>query len=195
MRSLARERVEFTHRGQPRFTIGPKSITEIFYSRVAGRRIKAAIGVGVVFFPAGIGLLFSKGKKHYLTLSFNEEGGEIGAVEFQLHKSNYRGTLRALEEVTGLTMMYDQEGVKASRETVASRGTSSRAVPDVVLSITSEPSLAELYINGSFNGLTPRKKAVQPGEYSVEIRKAGFKSWSQVVAVDDAIDVHAELAK
>ena len=126
---VARDRVEFTHREQSRFTIGPKSITEIFYSRVAGRRIKSAIGVGIVFFPAGIGLLFSKGKKHYVTLSFDEEGGEIGAVEFQLHKSNYRGTLRALEEVTGLTMMYDQEGVKASRETVASRGTSSRAVP------------------------------------------------------------------
>ena len=173
----------------------PKSITEIFYSRVAGRRIKSAIGVGIVFFPAGIGLLFSKGKKHYVTLSFDEEGGEIGAVEFQLHKSNYRGTLRALEEVTGLTMLYDQEGVKASRETVASRGTSSRAVPDVVLSITSEPSLAEVYINGSFNGLTPRKKAVQPGEYNLEIRKAGFESWSQVVAVDDATNVHAELEK
>ena len=139
--------------------------------------------------------VFLCARKHYVTLSFDEEGGEIGAVEFQLHKSNYRGTLRALEEVTGLTMMYDQEGVKASRETVASRGTSSRAVPNVVLSITSEPSLAEVYINGSFNGLTPRKKAVQPGEYSVEIRKAGFKSWSQVVAVDDATEVHAGLGK
>ena len=148
-----------------------------------------------MFFPAGIGLLFSKGKKHYLTLSFDEEGGEIGAVEFQLHKSNYRGTLRALEEVTGLTMLYDQEGVKASRETVASRDSGGRSVPNVVLSLTSEPSLAEVYINGSFNGLTPRKKAVQPGEYSVEIRKAGFKSWSQVVAVDDATEVHAELGK
>ena len=130
---VARNRVESTHRGQSRFAIEPAAITEIFYSRVAGRRIKSAIGVGIVFFPAGIGLLFSKGKKHYVTLSFDEEGGEIGAVEFQLHKSNYRGTLRALEEVTGLTMMYDQEGVKASLETVASRDSSSRAVPNVVL--------------------------------------------------------------
>ena len=85
--------------------------------------------------------------------------------------------------------------MKASRETFSSRGASSRAVPDVVLSITSEPSLAEVYINGSFNGLTPRKKAVQPGEYNLEIRKAGFESWSQVVAVDDATNVHAELEK
>ena len=191
---VGRNRVEFTHRKQSRFTIEPDSVTEIFYSRVAGRRIKAAIGVGVLFFPAGIGLLFAKGKKHYLTLSFNEDGAEIGAIEFQLHKSNYRGTLRALEQVTGLTMMYDQEGVKASRETVASRGASSRSVPDVVLSITSEPSLAEVYINGSFNGLTPRKKAVQPGEYSLEIRKAGFQSWSQVVSVDGSTDVHADLS-
>ena len=195
--SVSRDRVRFTHRGHSRFTIEPAAIMEIFYSRVAGRRIKSAIGVGIVFFPAGIGLLFSKGKKHYVTLSFDEEGGEIGAVEFQLHKSNYRGTLRALEEVTGLTMMYDQEGVKASRETVASRGTSSRAVPNVVLSITSEPSLAEVYIDGSFNGLTPRKKAVEPGSYNIEVRKQGLKTWSQTVTVepDQPLEVNAVLER
>ena len=185
---VAKDTVKFvTSGGAEAISIPSDAMTEVFYSRVAGRRIKTALALGVIFF-------FSKGKKHYMTLSFNEDGGEAGAVEFKLHKSNYRGTLRAVEEVTGLSAKYDLEGVKASRETFSSRG-DSRVVPDVVLSITSEPPLAEVYINGSFNGLTPRKKAVQPGEYSLEIRKAGFKSWSQVVAVDHAIDVHAELEK
>ena len=84
----------------------------------------------------------------------------------------------AVEEVTGLRAKYDQEGVKGSRETFASRGDGTQHKPDVVLSITSEPSLAEVYINGSFNGLTPRKKAVQPREYSLEVHKSGFQSWS-----------------
>ena len=89
-----------------------------------------------------------------------------------------------------------QKNGKASRETVASRGRNSRVAADVVLSITSEPSLAEVYINGSFNGLTPRKKVVQPGEYSAEVRKSGFQSWLQIVNVaDEATEVHAALVK
>ena len=78
--SVSGDMLRFSHRGHSRFTIQPKSITEIFYSRVSGRRITSAIGAGIVFLPVGIGLIFSKGKKHYVTLSFDEEGGEIGAV-------------------------------------------------------------------------------------------------------------------
>ena len=34
----------------------------------------------------------------------------VGAVEFKMHKSNYRSFMRGLEQVTGLSMLYDQEG-------------------------------------------------------------------------------------
>jgi len=56
-----------------------------------------------------------------MTVSFNDGKDLAGAVEFKLHKSNYRGVLRTVEEVTGLTMAYDQEGVKDTKQTVASR--------------------------------------------------------------------------
>ncbi len=81
------------------FSIPANSVTEIFYSRVSGRRIGAAILVTPF-------LLFSKGRKHYMTLSFNDGDKLVGAVEFKLHKNNYRGVLRTLEEITGLTMEY-----------------------------------------------------------------------------------------
>ena len=96
------------------FELHPSIITELFYSRVSGRRIGAAVLVTPL-------LLFSKGKKHYLTLSFNDGAGLIGAIEFKLHKSNYRPILRTLEEVTGLTMHYDHEGIKDSEEVPAQR--------------------------------------------------------------------------
>ncbi len=94
------------------FSIPSKAVKEIFYSRVSGRRIGAAIIVSPL-------LLFSKGKKHYLILSFNDGKDLVGAVEFKLHKSNYRGVLRGIEEVTGLELKFDQEGIKDEKETVA----------------------------------------------------------------------------
>ena len=58
---VAKDTVKFvTGKDNEAFSIPSGSMTEIFYSRVAGRRIKTALALGVIFF-------FSKGKKHYLT--------------------------------------------------------------------------------------------------------------------------------
>ena len=66
------------------FWIPSKSVTESFYSRVSGRRIGAAILISPL-------LLLTKGRKHYATLTFDDGADNVGAVEFKLHKSNYRG--------------------------------------------------------------------------------------------------------
>ena len=100
--------------GEPYFSIPTGSVKDIFYSRVSGRRIGAAVLISPF-------LLFSKGRKHYMTLSFNDGKNMAGAIEFKLHKSNYRSCLRAVEQVTGLTMSSDQEGVKESEQSVSKR--------------------------------------------------------------------------
>ena len=100
--------------GQIYFSLPTDAIKEIFYSRVSGRRIGAAILVTPF-------LLFSKGRKHYATLAFNDGKDLVGAVEFKLHKSNYRSCLRSIEQVTDLEMSYDQEGIKESEQTVSKR--------------------------------------------------------------------------
>ena len=95
-------------------SIPTTAVNEIFYSRVSGRRIGAAILVSPL-------LLFSKGRKHYMTLSFDDGGKQKGAIEFKLHKSNYRGVLRTVEQITDLTMKVDDEGIKDKEQTVATR--------------------------------------------------------------------------
>ena len=45
-------------------------------------------------------------KNHYMTISFNDGKDLVGATEFKLDKTNYRGVLRAVEEITGI--MLDQ---------------------------------------------------------------------------------------
>ena len=109
------KKIEFqSKRGRAYFSIPTSAVQDVFYSRVSGRRIGAAIAITPF-------LLFSKGRKHYMTLTFNDGEEMVGAVEFRLHKGNYRSCLRSVEQVTGLTMGYDQEGIKDSQQEVSKR--------------------------------------------------------------------------
>ena len=158
------------------FSIPSDAVTDIFYSRVSGRRIKSAIFISVF-------LLFSKGKKHYMTLSFDDGGDIVGAVEFKLDKKNYRGILRAVEQVSGVDLVFDQEGIKDEKETVASRS-STQSNNQAILEISSEPKDAEIEIDGAFAGTTPRTKRLNPGEYKIKISKNGYKSWERKIKVE-----------
>ena len=109
------KKIEFQRKnGREYFSIPTSAVQDVFYSRVSGRRIGAAVLVTPF-------LLFSKGRKHYMTLTFNDGGEMVGAVEFKLHKGNYRSCFRSVEQVTGLTMGYDQEGIKESKQEVSKR--------------------------------------------------------------------------
>ena len=70
-----------------------------------------------------------------------------------------------------------------------------RAPAEGVIKITSEPAYAEVEIDSSPNGLTPRAKAVPPGEYVITVRKKGFEAWSRPVTVKEGetLALHAEL--
>lgn len=160
---------------QEYFSIPTQAISEVFYSRVSGRRIKTAIFVALP-------LLFSKGKKHYMTLSFNDGGSIVGAVEFRLHKSNYRGVLHAMEQVSGVPLKFDQEGVSAEQEGIAASGAASSATLTTV-DFGSTPEGAEIEINGAYSGTTPRVKTLSPGEYKIKITKNGYKSWEKKIQV------------
>jgi hypothetical protein len=64
-----------------------------------------------------------------------------------------------------------------------------------LITITSKPPIAEVELNGYFNGMTPRSKQVSPGQYQVTLRKAGFADWVQTVTVTpgERVTVEAEL--
>ena len=182
------KRIRFTKKNESTeyFSIPAKAVTEVFYSRVSGRRIGAAILVTPL-------LLFTKGRKHYMTLSFNDGAELAGAVEFKLHKSNYRGVLRTIEQVTDKSMLYDQEGVKDTKQTVAAR--EGGGANQSILKITSDPEGAEIEIDGSFTGDSPRSNAVAPGKYKLKLRKKGYKDWERkvTIAAGQTLEVNAEM--
>ncbi|MDA2936884.1 PEGA domain-containing protein [Acidobacteria bacterium AH-259-A15] len=177
--------IRFLRKNDECFSIPSKVVTEVFYSRVSGRRIKTAIAVTPL-------LLFSKGKKHYMTISFNDGKDLVGAVEFRLDKRNYRGVLRAVEQVAGVELQFEQEGIKDEKETIATR---SGGTNEAILQISSDPEDAEIEIDGAFAGTTPRTKKLRPGEYQIKISKKGYKSWERKIKVEaeEEVPIMAEL--
>jgi hypothetical protein len=82
-----------------------ESITSIEYGQKAGRRI----GVAVMISPLA---LFSKKRKHYLTLGFTDAEGRTQGAVFELGKDIVRTTLVTLEARTGKEVQYESEEAK-----------------------------------------------------------------------------------
>ncbi|MDA0205916.1 MAG: PEGA domain-containing protein [Acidobacteria bacterium] len=157
------------------------SVTKLYYSSVEGARPGS---------PLSRPFELLQGKKHFFVVTF-AVGDLPAAVEFKLHKSNYEGVLKNAELVTGKTVELPEPEVRVSDATPAPQAPPKEGV----LRITSSPELAEVEINNAFNGLTPRGKAVTPGQYSITVSKEGYKQWKREVLVDPGttLEIHADL--
>ncbi len=54
----------------------------------------------------------------------------------------------------------------------------------VNIEISSEPSGAEIYVDGIFSSSTPSKLSLSQGEHSIRVSRPGFKDWERRVVVD-----------
>jgi hypothetical protein len=80
--------------------IPASAVTEISYGLDVHRRVGTAIGIGVFTFGLGAFMLLSKSKKHFIGLTW-DDNGKRGGLAFQADKNDYRGLLAGLEGVTG----------------------------------------------------------------------------------------------
>jgi hypothetical protein len=97
-----------------------------------------------------------------------------------------------MEEVTGLTLTNDQEGIKDTKQTVATRGSDPS---QAVVEISSDPDGAEIEIDGAFVGNAPRSRSLSPGEHNIKLRKKGYQDWERKIAVQagETLEVEAAL--
>jgi len=85
------------------------SIKEIEYGQKAGRRV----GVAILVSPLA---LFSKKRKHFLTVSYNDANGKEQAAVLELGKDIIRTTLTIVQTRSGKEITYqDEEARKAGR--------------------------------------------------------------------------------
>lgn len=93
----------------PSIMIPYAAITELEYGQKAGRRVGAAILVNPL-------LLFSKKRKHFLTISYKDADAKDQAVVLELGKDIVRTTLTIVETRSGKQIEYqDEEARKAGR--------------------------------------------------------------------------------
>ncbi len=82
------------NKGSAKIGIPWKTVETIEYGQRTGRRIKTAIFLSPL-------ALFSKGRKHMITLTYKDAAGADQAAVFELGKDIYRTSLAALKAKTG----------------------------------------------------------------------------------------------
>lgn len=85
-----------------KLSIPYEQIDSLEYGQKAGRRVGLAVVVNPFF-------LFSKKRRHYLTVGFVDENKKQQAAVFELGKNVIQGMLAALETKTGKKVEYQDE--------------------------------------------------------------------------------------
>jgi hypothetical protein len=82
-------------------------VNSLEYGQKAGRRLGLAVAVSPLF-------LFSKKRRHFLTIGFLDENGKQQAAVFELGKSVIQPTLQTLETRTGKKIDYEDDNARKS---------------------------------------------------------------------------------
>lgn len=107
-------RFKYGPNGQQIFQIPYKQFVDIEYGQKAGRRVGAAVATAVLISPVGLFMLFSKKRRHFVTIGYlDTEGAEQVAV-FELGKDIVRTALPILETRSGKKIVYQDEEARKS---------------------------------------------------------------------------------
>lgn len=86
---------------------------DVEYGQKAGRRVGAALATALIS-PIGLFLLFSKKRKHYVTIGYKSEDGKDQVAIFEVGKDIIRESLAVLEARSGKKIVYQDEEAKKS---------------------------------------------------------------------------------
>lgn len=104
--SMADDGFIFTHKGG-KLTIPYAQVNGLEYGQKAGRRVGMAIAISPL-------LLFSKKRRHYLTISYLDDHKQQQAAVFELGKDAIRPTLSGLEAKTSKKIEYQDDEARKS---------------------------------------------------------------------------------
>jgi hypothetical protein len=101
------------HRGKT-LTIPYDRVIDIEYGQKAGRRVGAAVGYTILLGPIGLLTMFSKKRKHYLTIGYKGDDEKDQVAVIELGKDIVRATLPIVEARSGKKIQYQDEEAKKS---------------------------------------------------------------------------------
>jgi hypothetical protein len=97
-----------------RFSIPYSSIIDLEYGQKAGRRVGAAAATTVLLGPVGLLTLFSKKRKHFLTVGFTDQHGKDQVAVMELGKDIVRTTLAIVQTRSGKEIEYQDDEARKS---------------------------------------------------------------------------------
>lgn len=87
-------------------------IDSLEYGQKVGRRVGGALAGAMIVSPAFLLLLFSKKRKHYVTIGFKDTEDKLQGAVFELAKGIVPESLQTLETKSGKTVEYESEEAK-----------------------------------------------------------------------------------
>lgn len=102
--------LKFTAHKKLNWQLPYSEVTALSYGQHAGRRVGATVALGVTTLGVGaLPVLFSKKRRHYLTIEYKDSDGKGEVAVFEIGKDAIRTTLSSLEVRTGKKMQYEDE--------------------------------------------------------------------------------------
>ena len=92
------------------------SVIDLEYGQKAGRRVGMAVGTTILLGPLGLLSLFSKKRKHYLTIGFKDSEGKDQVAVFELGKDIVRTTLAIVEKRSGKPLEYQDDSARKANK-------------------------------------------------------------------------------
>jgi PEGA domain len=188
-------------------SIPPKNVTSLSYGEEAHRRVGTMIALAILISPIALFGLLHKTRLHFIGIQYRDVDGKPAGILLQGDKDNYRAILVALQGVTRVPVTVGEKdreflpvGVtvdvtKAGQEAAASAGAVSS--PKGAINVSSDPTGAEVSVDGEFVGNTPSNLKLDAGKHTITIKMSGFADWSREITVEAGSEVHvaATLAK
>jgi hypothetical protein len=137
-----------------------------------GGMVGGMVATSIVFFPAAPFFLFMHGKDTSIPKGTEITAYVNGDVKMDLAKFQPAAPVPAPAQIAAANV-------------------------SAKLQMESNPSGADIEVDGSFVGNTPSDVQVAEGEHTVTVKKAGFKDWERKLKVSGGSSVHlnAELEK
>jgi hypothetical protein len=88
---LDADKIRLSHKKDPETVILTSSVTEVNYGQEVHRRIGTAAGLAIVSFGIGALVAFSKSKKHYIGIVWDDGNGKKGGIALQADKDEISG--------------------------------------------------------------------------------------------------------
>lgn len=107
--------LRFNHKfvkGGGMYAIPWDKIIDIEYGHKTGRRVGAAVATALLISPVGLFLLFSKKRKHFVTVGYTDADGKEQVAVFELGKDIVRTALPILEARSGKKIEYQEKSGK-----------------------------------------------------------------------------------